>query len=78
MSLIGQRIGKHRLEDFVHVNKVANELELNPQTIKRWLKNPSLPKVIWGRDRRGWVYVHRDSVKVLMDYRDGVNVILRD
>ena len=63
-----------RLTDFVHVSKVASDLGLNPQTIKRWLKGESVPEVVSGRDRRGWVYIHRDSIKYLIDYRDRVRL----
>lgn len=74
MGLLGQRIGDERLEDFVHVTKVAKDLGLIAPTIKRWLKNKVVDGVVWGRDRRNWVVIHRDSVVLLKKYRDSIKV----
>lgn len=74
MPAVGQRIGQHRLDDFVQVSKVAEELGVHPSTVKRWLKNGTVKGVTWGRDRRGWIHVQRDSVGLLKTYRDSVHL----
>jgi excisionase family DNA binding protein len=74
MSEIGKTLGEHRLQDFVSVKKVAEQLGLNPQTIKRWLKEGRVPKVTWGRDRRNWVFILRDHIPLLQQYRDGIKL----
>ncbi len=73
MAEIGKTLGKQRLQDFVSVKKVAEQLGLNPQTIKRWLKERIVPEVSWGRDRRGWIYIYRDHIGFLEQYRDGID-----
>jgi hypothetical protein len=74
MSEIGKAIGGQHLQDFVSVREVAAELELNPQTVKHWLKTRRVPRVTWGRDRRGWVFVHLESVRLLRAYRDSIKI----
>lgn len=74
MGLLAKTIGDQRLEDYTHVGKVAKDLGLNPQTIKRWLKTGAVHGVVWGRDRRGWVFVHKESVKLLKSFRDSIRV----
>jgi DNA-binding transcriptional regulator YhcF (GntR family) len=74
MAEIGTTIGEQRLQDFITVREVAGELKLNPQTVKRWLKEKRVPKVTWGKDRRGWVFIHRESVKLLRQYRDSIKI----
>lgn len=80
MAEIGKTIGEHRLQDFIPVKEAASELKLNTATIKRWLKQKNiknikeLKEVTWGRDRRGWVFIHRDSVKFLKQYRDSIKL----
>jgi hypothetical protein len=74
MAEIGKTLGEQRLQDFVSVKAVAAELKLNPTTVKLWLKKKRVPQVIWGRDRRGWVFIHRDSVKLLHQYRDSIKI----
>lgn len=71
---VGQRIGVKRLDDFVRVSKVAEELDVHVSTVKRWLKAGTVKGVMWGRDRRGWIYVERDSVALLKTYRDSVHL----
>jgi hypothetical protein len=29
---------------------------------------------MWGKDRRGWVFVHRESVRLLRVYRDSIKI----
>ncbi len=74
MSLIGKEISKHRLDDFVFLSKVAEELNLNSQTIKRWLRDEKVDGVIWGRDRRKWIVIHKESVKLIKDHRDSIKI----
>jgi excisionase family DNA binding protein len=74
MAEIGKTLGENRLQDYVSVKKVAEQLGLNPQTIKRWLKEKRVPKVKWGRDRRGWIFIFRDHVTLLQQYRDGISL----
>ena len=74
MGKIGKRIGEQRLAEFRRVREVAEELELNTQTLKRWLKEDRVDGVVWGRDRRKWIYIHRDSVNLLRDYRDTIYI----
>ena len=74
MSEIGKALGDQRLQDFISVSEVAAELQLNPQTVKRWLNEKRVPKVTWGKDRRGWVVVHRESVRLLRTYRDSIKI----
>ncbi len=74
MSEIGKALGGQRLQDFISVGEVATELQLNPQTVKHWLKEKRVQKVTWGRDRRGWVFVHRESVRLLRQYRDSIKI----
>lgn len=74
MAEIGTTLGEQRLQDFLSAREVAEELALNPQTIKNWLKKKRVPKVRWGKDRRGWVFIHRDSVKLLRQYRDSIRL----
>jgi hypothetical protein len=74
MAKIGKPIGKQRLADFRRVREVAEELELNTQTLKRWLKDNRVNEVIWGRDRRNWIYIHRDSVNLIRNYRDAIHI----
>ena len=74
MAEIGRRIGVERLDDYRRVSEVAEDLEINPQTLKRWLKDSVVPGVKWGRDRRQWIYIHRDSVKLLRKHRDRIDL----
>jgi hypothetical protein len=74
MSEIGKALGGQRLQDFISLREVAVEIELSPQTVKRWLKEKRVPKVTWGKDRRGWVFVHRESVRLLRAYRDSIKI----
>ena len=74
MSEIGKTLGDQRLQDFISLREVAVELELNPQTVKRWLKEKRVPKITWGKDRRGWVFVHRESLRLLRAYRDSIKI----
>jgi hypothetical protein len=74
MSEIGKALGDQRLQDFLPLREVASVLELNPQTVKRWLKEKRVPRVTWGKDRRGWVFVHRESVVLLRNYRDSIRI----
>ena len=74
MAKIGKRIGEQRLADFRRVREVAEELKLNTQTLKRWLKENRVDGVIWGRDRRNWIYIHRDSIKLIREYRDAIHI----
>jgi len=74
MSEIGKALGDQRLPDFISVSEAAAELQLNPQTVKRWLKEKRAPKVTWGKDRRGWVFVHRESIRLLRAYRDSIKI----
>lgn len=74
MSEIGKALGDQRLQDFISLREVAVELELNPQTVKRWLKEKRVPKVTWGKDRRGWVFVQHESVRLLRAYRDSIRI----
>ena len=74
MTIIGKRISQENLDDFVYVVKVAKDLGLNPQTIKRWLKQKKVDGAVWGYDRRNWTCVHKDSVKLLKRYRDSVKL----
>ena len=74
MSEIGKTLGEQRLQDFISLREVAAELGLNPQTVKHWLKNRRVSRVMWGKDRRGWVFVHRESVRLLRVYRDSIKI----
>ena len=72
--MANKRIGQQRLGDFVPVADVAEELGMNRATIKRWLKGGKVENVAWGRDRRGWIFVSRDSIELLRAYRDSIRV----
>lgn len=72
--MANRRIGQQRLGDFVPVAKVAKELGMNRATIKRWLQGGKVENVVWGRDRRGWIFVSRDSIRLLRAYRDSIRV----
>ena len=74
MTGIGKRIGDQRLTDFRKVSEVAKELKVNTQTLKNWLKKNRVNGVVWSRDRRNWIYIHRDSVQLLRKYRDGIKI----
>jgi DNA-binding transcriptional regulator YhcF (GntR family) len=74
MSEIGKALGDQRLQDFISLREVAAGLGLNPQTVKRWLRDKRVLKVTWGKDRRGWVFVHRESVHLLRAYRDSIKL----
>lgn len=74
MSEIGRTLGGQRLQDFIRLREVAAELELTPQTVKNWLKYKRVARVMWGKDRRGWVFVHRESVRLLRAYRDSIKI----
>jgi hypothetical protein len=74
MLEIGKALGGQRLQDFIRLRGIALDLELNPQTVTRWLKEKRLPKVMWGKDRRGWVFVHRESASLLRACRDSIEI----
>jgi hypothetical protein len=74
MAQIGSMIGEHRLDDFLPVSMAAAEVGVIPQTIKRWLKNKTVPNVVWGRDRRKRIFVHRESVPLLKHYSKSIKV----
>lgn len=74
MALIAQTLSDERLDDFVPVKQVAKELGLHAQTVKKWLKKNVVSGVKWGRDRRDWVYVHRDALPVLKRYAKSIRV----
>lgn len=74
MGLIGKTIGAKRLIDFKPVSEVAKELKIHPTTLKRWLKMKIVKNVIWGRDRRKWIYVHKDSIRLLSEYMEQINI----
>lgn len=74
MSFIAQKLSDERLEDFVQAKEAAKDVGVNVQTLKRWLKKSVVNGVKWGRDRRKWVYVHRDSVALLKKYSRSIRV----
>jgi hypothetical protein len=74
MALIGSTIGEARLDDFLPVSKVAEEVGVIAQTIKRWLKNKTVPNVTWGRDARKRIFVHKESVPLLKAYSRSIKI----
>lgn len=64
---------KFKVGDFTPVREVAEKLRTTPATIKRWLKEEKVKTVIWGRDRRQWIFVKTDDISKLKDYKESIN-----
>jgi DNA-binding transcriptional regulator YhcF (GntR family) len=75
MAQIGGTIGSGRRDDFASVREAAEEVGINPTTLKRWLKEKKVPGVVWGKDARGWLLVEKKSISKLKEHKNEVHIV---
>lgn len=71
MALIANA-GAAKLRDYVLLKDAASRLKLKVPTLKRWLKQGNVKGVVWIKDRRGWIHVHKQSMKLVRQFRDKI------
>lgn len=59
-----------RLEDFLEVSAVAEDLGVEPSLVRRWLISGVVPGVVWGQTGDGRLFVHPESVKRLKRHEE--------
>lgn len=74
VAKIGGVIGSGRRDDFTTVREAAAEIGIHQTTLKRWLRENTVPGVVWGRDSRGWILVEQFSISKLRNYNNRVHI----
>jgi len=60
---------------YMTASEAAKELGIHKQTLIRWLKGKKVKGVRWGYDRRKWIYVNREDIEILENYRDRFDIV---
>ena len=63
---------KYKISDFTPVREAAEKIGVTASTLKRWLKKEEVDGIIWGRDKRGWIFVKTDQISLLKDHKESV------
>jgi excisionase family DNA binding protein len=74
MVVIGKKPDNKGLKEFITVKDAAQKLKVKVPTLKRWLKDEKITGVVLGRNNRGWILVHRNSLPLIRQYRDKVEI----
>jgi len=74
MAEIPHPIASGKIDDFDSVKKVAEEIDVHPSTLKRWLRQKKVAGVQWGRDQRNWIVIKKEHIAKLKAYKTGVQL----